>query len=278
MSLAQPGDILLCQGLGETSEAIRVLDGGVYSHAAIWSGDAVIESTTPEVVEWPLEESLRAHPRSIVDVYRSAVPALGADVVRAARRYVGRRYSFGDLFLGAVITVSTGAFPSEKQLSFLNFGSRFNAFLALDDEEPDELVTCVELVVRAYFQCGARIRIDPCCAGHLDVDVLLAGIARFAIDGKGDLPDSASVGDAWLHLRRSYARKLALMLARRPCEAPTIAPAVPVRLSSEHEPHLRAAGFEWAANLVTPRHLATSPDLTFQGRLYEASPAARKPA
>lgn len=86
----RPGDILLSRGQGDTADAIRTLDGGTYSHAGIWSGSGVIELTTPKVVEWPLEQSLIAHPRVMVDVYRySTSGARQQRVVEMARRYVG---------------------------------------------------------------------------------------------------------------------------------------------------------------------------------------------
>ncbi|HEX9639877.1 MAG TPA: YiiX/YebB-like N1pC/P60 family cysteine hydrolase [Candidatus Krumholzibacteria bacterium] len=282
--LLKPGDILLSQGVDETSQAIMTLDGGVYSHAGIWSGHGVIESTTPCVAESPLDVCLSEHPRAVVDVYRHRARRSGQRVVEMARRYLGRPYSYGDLLLGALLIVGSKVFPQDRnQIAFLTYGSKLNDFLDLDDEVVSELVTCVELVVRAHENAGIPIRIEVTAGGYLDLDVLTAGIARFTVDSKSRAPTSRGLRGAWARVQRKFAAKLAraAVVERLEMSASRRRPppqARAQRTRARARARLLEAGLEWGANLVTPRHLADSPDLEFRGRLYEARPATRRPA
>lgn len=281
--LLKPGDILLSQGVDETSEAIMTLDGGAYSHAGIWSGHGVIESTTPCVVESPLDRCFTEHPRALVDVYRHRAATNGRRVVQMARRYLGRRYSYGDLFLGALLIVGSKSLPeSRKQIAFLTYGSKLNDFLDLDDEVMGELVTCVELVVRAYDNAGIPLRIEVTADGHLDLEILAAGIARFTVDSKSRAPDSRGLRGRWAKVQREFAAKLARTAvferATMSASRRRRRPARPGPARTRPRAKFIRAGLDWGANLVTPRHLADSPDLQFVGRLYEARPATRSPA
>src|SRR4051812_36350039 len=103
LSVAQlePGDILLSLGEGKISRAIQALDGGLYSHAALWAGEGILESTLPNVLEHPLNVSLNKHGRVYVDVYRhQGAAGKRSRIVEEARKFVGRPYASGELLLG----------------------------------------------------------------------------------------------------------------------------------------------------------------------------------
>lgn len=185
-STLQPADILLSLGDGDVSAAIQTLDGGHYSHAALWSGSRVIESTTPKVVERPLEQSLAAHPRVHVDVYRHARAGAARNrIVAASRRYLGRRYGYGDLALVSLLVATSKWLPGERsQVAFLIRAGQLHKFLRLDAEAKDELVTCVELVVRAYLNAGVALAITLEAAGRFDAQLIGAGILELGHDAK----------------------------------------------------------------------------------------------
>src|SRR5690606_10170078 len=102
-----PADVLLSRGDSDISTGIVELDGGTYSHAALWSGTDVLESTLPHVREAPLHVcGQHAH---FIDVYRHVREDLPREhIVSQARTHLGKRY--GTLDLGvATFTVAVSS-------------------------------------------------------------------------------------------------------------------------------------------------------------------------
>jgi hypothetical protein len=266
-----PGDILLSLGVGPASTAIRMLDGGQHSHAALWTGQAIIESTMPEVVEHPLKVSLEKHERQHVVVYRHAKcdAAAAVRVVEQARRYIGRSYSLGDLFLCASIMAAVSGAPGRLQLPVLRQVCELLHGLRADLAREGEHVTCTQLVVRAYSSAGLPILVLPGIGGQLH----LGATAVAALDlarSKGP-QDAGAVGATpdltpderaeWARMQQSASDALDAL------GGPLVAGAVKGPLAGwDLRAPVRAEG-EWRANLVTPRYLAESPDLSEIGEI-----------
>lgn len=88
----QPADILLVRGTSDLSKGIMQADGGNYSHAALWSGDHVVESTLPLVRAVTLAESIAGV--ELVDAYRyRSQIEQPLSIVSKALQYVGRPYA-----------------------------------------------------------------------------------------------------------------------------------------------------------------------------------------
>jgi hypothetical protein len=302
-----PGDVLLSLGDGRTSDAIRQFDGGRYSHAALWTGDGVIESTTPRVVEHSLDRSLSDHPRRYVDVFRCA--ALDApqrsSVVTAARTYADRRYAYEHLALGALVIATSAWLPSEEhQLRWLMQACDIHQFLKLDRATAGQLVTCTELVARAYAEAGAALQIRPTPAGRFDLGAFFAGAAALVQGAKRGPSESWQepvAGDEWQELRALVRARYAELARAAPSAPGSVtrgiegAPSEPplerqiravVRAKyfeltgvdlpeSDAAPAERTRGLDvvyfagknWSASLVTPRYLEMSPTLARVGRL-----------
>lgn len=271
-AVLRPGDVLLSLGVGKTSLAIKTFDGGRYSHAALWTGEGVIESTTPRVREGLLADSLREHPRQVVDAYRHR--SLSADealaVVARAREYVGRAYSYGDLFLCASLMAIAANFPPKGQVSFLRDACEFLHFMALDRPADGELVTCTQLVVRAFARAGVSIRVQPRAAERVDVAALVGAARDLAVDAKRGAADrsflSKAERDEWLAMQADLRRKCEELTGPSPTDDDVKGPLA----RWDGRAAVRAQG-EWRANLVMPRYLETSPDLELVATIYPAA-------
>lgn len=272
----EPGDVLLSLGQGNVSAAIQALDGGKYSHAAIWSGECVIESTTPRVVEHSLQTSLGAHPRRYIDVYRHRrASARAATAVERARESLGNAYGRGDLVLLALLLSTSKWVPSRPaQLSFLLQGCRLNQFVKGALHAESRLVTCAGLVARSYLAAEIPLRVRVSTVGRVDAKLLGLGALEFALDAKRS--EVAQLEREWQELQRQLAVLFAGELTQCSVSAP-LGTSLDVTRSAKTSAVL-AVGAEWSANLVTPRQLEKSPDLRFCGRLYaDGKPASRSP-
>jgi hypothetical protein len=266
MAELRPGDVLLSMGRGDVSTAIQLLDGGEASHAAIWSGEAVIEATDPVVVEHSFDASLAMHPRVSVDVYRHARSAeFGNRAVVAARKYVGRRYSFGDLVLGGMLVATSSWLPSSRgQIEFLFKAARMMEFLELDQIEAEGLVTCVELVARAYAAAEAPLVLRISGARQFHARALFAGAREVASRMQFKAPPG-SLEAEWEVVREQFREKYRGLVGEE-VMASTSKSFGSTTASAGRRTVV--AGIDWPANLVTPRDLETSPTLTRLGRLY----------
>lgn len=259
------GDILLSLGGSSISDVIHGLDGGWYSHAALWSGVDVIEATDPDVQRNTLEHSIAAG-RRYLDVYRHrrATAAQCEQAVEKALHYVGRTYAWGDLLLGGVI-VSSGSFLFRgrelDQRAWLRAMQALNQFLQLDVERAGELVTCVELVCRSYLAAGLSLEIDLQglrCHTGVNVTSAIAELAKHRIS-------AASKGgedDVLETVREFRAKLLQLTGAPPPMLMPSRGPMARGLGSAA------VVGADWGANLVTPRDLMQSPDLDLIGYVH----------
>jgi len=289
MRQLHPGDILLSMGTNSTAVAVRSLCGGTYSHCAMWTGRTVIESTTPRVVERPLSQSLQDHPRVYVDVYRYRT-IVGGDVVSAARRYVGRRYSYGNLALGTAVMAASGCMANRaSQVGVLRAACVLYRALRLERESERKRVTCAELVVRAYVASGLRVRIRANGAGKFDTAAVCEGVVELGREAL--LEWRKSRASRTVREPRSALALPPLVGRGVPCASPNpsdvcdddgCAPIVPptsghrFRCDDTARSSLVVAeGRPWVANLISPHYLETSPDFEFKGRLHGETARSR---
>lgn len=276
----EPGDVLLSLGIGGPSDVIQRLDGGKYSHAAVWSGEKVIESTTPRVIERSLTTSLSNHPRVRVDAYRykTAAKEKRRVVVSVARDYVDRPYPRGDLVLCGVLLAITSIVPKASQLKLLREACNLVNAMRVDRPRKGEQVTCTQLVVRAYFVAGLPIRIQPRGPAQTDLYTFLRGVGELA--RTKDAADTDGLDDDELELlalRNALRVGLADLVdagAQPPVGHPNREKAAPgdekaIPRNWNGDSPLMSEG-EWRSALVTPLNLQESPNLECVGQVFPA--------
>jgi hypothetical protein len=282
LSQLQPGDLLLSMGKDSTAVAVRSLTGGLYSHCSIWTGRSVIESTAPRVMERSLAQSLQHHPRLYVDVYRYRHAIAGDEVVAAARRYVDRPYSYGDLFLGAAVLATCARFPHRKaQVRALRAACVLYRVFGLDRELASKRVTCGELVARAYAESGLSLQVRPAAGQTLDLAAVYGGLLAL---GHEILHDRRTFGAQQVQQREApfashgtsqadgSGRLRGRFVFR---EAARVSTGVAAMMRGRRvdgaakSARILAEGWPWVANLMAPRYLETSPDFIFRGRLHD---------
>ena len=293
-SSLEAGDVLLSLGVGKLSDAIRQLDGGQYSHAAIWTGSQVLEATLPEVMTNPLERSLENHPRVYVDAYRHAdIAGKSAEVVRQAEQLLGRPYAKGDLLLLTALVATAAIIPgARRQHGWLMVANGLDALLSGGGSgaPADDHPICTELVVRSYAAAKVPIHVRQLTPGRFDSQAILTAVlelvrestprwrlpfggTRIAKGFSSRAAPGVAAGEAedWAaaqaRLRRRYEDLTGQRLA-----APSPA-GVGRTLKKDLSPLFEAG--ESLRRFVTPRYLETSPDLTYLGRVYGPDPGAK---
>jgi hypothetical protein len=273
----EPADVLLSRGVGDLADCIAASDGGCYSHAALWSGEAVIEARLDGVRERALLEER--------DVYRyrhansGLSEAQATAVVARARSRLGGEYATHELLLlGALFAL--GLFPRrsllQRALDALGSTSAHRLEQLLEGiGSRGTAVVCTELVALAFYEA------DP--AHELALQVLpiaerppapsaaqrsLSGVVDAATRTPGFLPSEAEV------LQLNALRRQCLRLCAGALEGPTLTRTAQV------EPEAAAAsrGPLWGSiarevhsgtplGIVTPADLQFSPSLRFVGRV-----------
>lgn len=286
------GDVLLSRGDSDISTGIVELDGGTYSHAALWSGSRVIESTLPQVREVPLE-ICGQHAR-FIDVYRHVSDELSReDVVSRARSHLGKRYGALDLGVATLTVAVSSWMPGDwAEMNSLYGAGRLARALdflsGMSQSAPTDQLTCSELVVTAFLEArtpltvhleGGRVfKLQSFTRALLSLAAKLANGESLTADGQeqmsvlaNDLLQSFSQPlpseprtdpdlDEWKALRRDWMDRT----VRGPTEELAAAQIRAKRL---------IAGVTWSANLVTPRLLERSSDLRYVGRVWESGAA-----
>jgi hypothetical protein len=268
--------------------AIRALDGGAYSHAAIWAGACnVVESTTPEVVAHTLDESLVGHPRKYVDVYRRKTPRKGIRIVQEALCYQGRPYPKGELYLLALLLAASTSIPNDRAaVAFLKQTCKLEAFLkATQGKQPrEDLVTCSALVAQSHFDAASSFRVVPERGKRVDWGAIAAAWwelqgSRITLKAFEASPyeeealDPAEWGEFQEQLRAKFQGATGVDPVPSP---PTRGIAKMAAMDADDtSPGLEAGGSAWNASRVTPHALETSPDLTPLGCLFDGATIAR---
>lgn len=257
------GDVLLSYGDGFISDAIRLIDGGKYSHAALFDGSKIVEAGLRGVVHTPLEAEIGA--QKYVDAYRFqsdageslAPPDWPVDpIIQRAHHYLekGTRYADNQLYLvGVLIVLKRLTFNRvEKAVMQALLALVFKLFKRIAEGGEVKSVVCSELVYRSFYEAlpekkyGLTIRgtFAPLQASaDLDFDSLLQNDAlqTYTLDPEyQDLLEQTEI------------------LFRQ------IAPPLFVQ---ENQNLLTAGSPFVAAEMVSPHDLQRSPNLKLIGRL-----------
>lgn len=304
----KPADVLLCRGDSDISLGIVELDGGSYSHAALWSGQSVIESTLPCVKRSSIEEC--ASHSLYIDAYRhQGLNQRGAAVVANAEAYLERPYGTLNLGLSTLLVAVTSWMPHEwAEMNALYGAGELARLLRLlrlvkDESRDERQVTCAELVVRCYHDADVPLTVkltgerkfhgssflkalrevslrvsetrprglgfeDSAGGPALAIDEELRWLGTF----EPGAPLAEQGSNAWRETRAEWFDSLQLELPGNQANEPA---TDPMALSPEL---IRAkdlvAGRDWAPGLVTPHQLESSPSLVLVGRVAERATQA----
>ena len=249
----QAGDVLLSFGDGTISDVIRLIDGGHYSHGAVFDGVEIVEAGLRGVVKTPLDAEIQE--QKYVDVYRFhsdqgdplASPGWPADpIVKRAHDYLdkGTRYADNQLYLvGVLILLKRTLTRVEKATLQAVLKEVFDLYKRIHDGGETRSVVCSELVYRSFYEAEPERRyaltikdtFGPLQAGSQPLD----------------FPSPVASQDAAYALDAEYQAMLKEFEARFRQVNP-----LPLTASSDI-----------AAEMVSPHDLERSPNLKLIGRL-----------
>jgi hypothetical protein len=154
----KPGDVFLCKGSGLLSEMICLLDGGMYSHGAIFDGQKVVQATLHGVVASDID-SLKEE--LFVDVFRfiknnhylddegwPSQPVVDtADKIAAE----GIQYATDHLILFGLLAVTRDIkmAPFEKKMLRIILDHAMDAVYKILDKGQQPMI-CSEVVYRCF--------------------------------------------------------------------------------------------------------------------------------
>ncbi len=263
VSAMKPGDIVLSRGQDPASDFVARLDGGIYSHAAVWTGEAIVEAIPDGVQARPLQKTFDE--QAFVDVYRWKKSVAGKELHLGDEGYPAQPvvdcamaiaqehmvYSFDELILGAII-IWTSKMPANKDLRIAVriLGDLIDPIVhrwALAHGGKEGMV-CSQVVTTSYWEASEdrryEIDIDVDGDGRIDrggKSVANAGGASEKVPEAHEYEKTvARIGDALARL--SYSPRGVM--------APAGSPLVPL-------------------GVVTPRELQESPNLELVGRISD---------
>lgn len=288
MSALRPGDVLLSCGSEALSELIRRIDGGLYSHAAMWDGEFAVDATANGVVRRPLEKDEAV--QWFIDAYRwHEPPEIGPDlgsakypakpVLDETDKIVAQesKFAYDQLLLAAVVIWLSNR-PTDKWLrrAARLLLSRFEVWFVEMIRKPGKTpMVCSEVVARSFDEARRPpdYSINVIIDGSRDSAAIAAAVKRqrsLSAGAAPTLPDTpVSSYDA---LKRRYGELLVEGKTEDEkerllefAEANAVTDANRVRL-------MRAGDGGIDPSCVTPRDLQRSPNLRLLGRLSENPP------
>jgi len=280
----RPGDAFLSLGTTPLSKAIVRTLGGRYSHASVFSGDSVIESTLPRAHEIAADEFVTKS--ALIHAYRHRhAEGFGDEIVSHARRYVGRPYSTADLLLGALIGTVTAWTRQRSDWLALNTSYSLGTARTLlehllwlyrersGEHEGGERVTCVELVARAHLEAGLELTVHLEPSGVVDPEVLWPAFKDIYQRSRSPAPLQAelSVNQQLAQLERDlqWAAQVSQEIRGnlRSPDGRALVVDLQASVAQLRALELRvtdrgdAQGDVWYAGLLTPEQLAKSPQM-----------------
>jgi len=283
----QPGDVLLALGKSDLSEGIRVATDGRYSHAALWTGESVIEASLPGVQELSPHEF--AGKQRYIDAYRyRASASQRLQVVEKARAYCSvYEYSKMDLVLmsslqtltlwlnDAWVAYNVSYWSGTVRQLFSSRRARqlYNELQTRFSRAKRGSLTCVELAIRAYLDSGLRItiRIDP--SGQFDFESLTKAVrSLYALNQAAGLEEPRvtqllAMDSDYLALQDELEWFHELETRLRSTEDPRLKEEDYQLTVAEIQAMRMVAGEQFSAALVTPKQLENSPEFCCLGRL-----------
>lgn len=264
----EPGDVLLSRGCDELAMLIARLDGSLYSHAAIWTAEGVVEAVSDGILCNPLSKSLEQHPRGFMHVYRPTRPrATNASVAEVAALLATNSpsYAWGDLLLVSLVAWlinPRSVDPARKEtwkIKTANALRALRAFLEQNMPEIQGILSSLDFDTQGCMTCSQLI---ATAFAHAEQPLRLTISGDRALRGEGALRGAPS--DELTALRSEIRRLSAPLLGTQIRERAT---------EVRHDPFrdrvvLATNGPEgYPPHLVTPRDVFSSPDLVPVGRL-----------
>ena len=281
-----PGDVLLSCGTEPLSELIRRLDGGLYSHAAIWDGNCAVDATAKGVVRRELEQDIEA--QWFIDAYRwhTGLPGNDLDlgkgiysptpVMKRTDRIVDDKTLFAyDQLLLAALVIWMSNQPDDPWLraSARILLSRFQVWL-LDRvrKQGKKEMVCSEIVARSFDEAAQPpdYTITVIVDGSRDAAAIADAVqAQGAVSPRSAGPPVATSVSAYDDLKRKYGELIvsgmtdaekARLLVYADAVASTDAGTYGV---------MTTGNTGLPPNCVSPRDLQRSPNLRKLGRVSE---------
>ena len=277
-----PGDVLLFHGTGFISDMIRLFDGSQYSHAALFTGQKVVEAISTGITASDLAKDESIIKAEYVHVYRfisNDGHRLGdtgyavQPILNTAGQFVAKadRYAYEQILLLAALA-ATRRIPVVSDIPFLRWmlrnildnAAEVVAKIVAAGKEP---MICSELVYRCYTESGPQydlvIRGADTLAARMQARLLLS---QAAIAPGGNLQEAEALQaelDAFL---AKYERaKLKGRLAAKVKGGKTVGKRGGINTASSTIGSTALA----VADFVTPRDLRDSPDLSLVGTLQK---------
>ena len=158
------GDVVLALGSRPIiSDAIRLIDGGDYSHGAFYDGESIIEADFEGVVATPIEEMVEKE--RYVDVYRfksdTGESLLSktwppSPLIKKAHCYLdnGTKYAFNHLVLAGILIFARKRPTSQLGKDTLRFviDELYNYYKKIKGVKEPKMVVCSELVYRIFYE------------------------------------------------------------------------------------------------------------------------------
>lgn len=271
-----PGDVLLSCGKEALSILITRLDGGDYSHSAVWDGAFAVDATGDGFRRNTLQHDMKE--QWFVDAYRWHSPPpeetdLGdgqypaRPVTDICDRIVdeGAAFAYDELFMAAVV-IALSREPAEAWLRIavrLLLG-RVAAWVHehITTRPGTTAMTCAESVARSFDEAepNGKYEIDVKEDPRRDFRALVAAVQR-TVDTQPTPPSSS-----YEALRRKYAE---LVINATQPDTKRDFQQIAARL--DRTGVLMAAPEDLPPGSVTPHGLQTSPSLRKLGRLSEAA-------
>jgi hypothetical protein len=268
-----PGDVLLSCGKEALSILIKRLDGGDYSHSAVWDGPSAVDATEDGFVRRELEKDIGY--QWYLDAYRWHSPAPGSTDLGAGSYPYGpviarndrivdakTKFAYDELLMLAVI-VAVSKEPSDKWL-----GRAVRLLLSRAEQWIHEHIfakpgtaamTCAESVAVSFDEAvPAKYAIELEVDQSKEYDTIAA--ARSRESGGGIMRAFSSYDE----VKRRYAE---LIVTAAPATARGLHAAIDARTDVR---------MNLPPGCVTPHDLQTSPSLRKLGRLSPWKP--RPPA
>lgn len=255
------GDVLLFHGNGFLSRFIRFFDGSEYSHAAIFDGENVVEAEPEQ------GDAIRIVPPAIAGasaaythVYRFTsddrqqidhdLPYEPIAQQIAYFKQTPEAYAYSQiLLLGLLLATRHLPIPSAAPL-LRHFLDEAAAQLNTLINAGRKIIICSELVYKCFADTGLPLY-------QIDIAGVDSTAVPRGLESRATLMPSTTAETDAAHLRKDAAAFLSSYCIAKPGLPQAIAGTPP------DEPIA-------VAEFVTPRDLATSPNLAFVGQLLSA--------